>query len=214
MPENKDDKEFLAALQGLEPLEDVPVDVSKRFNETLSRLIREKEDELLKPSRKYQFSSFSIAASFLVVVAFGGVVTLNTQSEVTVSSSPSSELNKPTPDVTSDQNLFSNDQDKNPKSSATPIKLLNSNSNYDSADLNLAKSLEIGSDWGTTKAITGQLNTCLSNLLISDYLSAVDQGTFRGQKIQAAWSPVGPSSWNVYLIDASCNVIEKKYIAE
>jgi len=214
MPENKDDKELLAALQGLEPLEDVPEDVSKRFNETLSRLIKEKEDELLKPSRKYQFSSFSIAASFLVVVAFGGVVTLNTQSEVTVSSSPSSELNKPTPDVTSDQNLFSNDQNKNPKSSTTPIKLLNSNSNYDSADLNLAKSLEIGSDWGATKSITSQLNTCLSNLLISDYLSAVDQGTFRGQKIQAAWSPVGPSSWNVYLIDASCNVIEKKYIAE
>ena len=214
MPRNMDEDKLLVTLQGLEPLEEVPEDVSRRFNETLSKLIKEKEEVLVKPTRKFQFSSLSIAASFIVVVAFGSVVTLNSQNEVSVSTQSNTSNNQPNPEITSDQDLFSNDQNSSPKSSTTPILLLSSNSNYDSIDLSLAKSLQIGSDWGSTSSITGELETCLSNLQISEYLSAVDEGFFAGKKIQAAWSPVGPSTWNVYLIDSSCNVVDKKYLGK
>jgi len=214
MPRNMDDKELLAALRGLEPLEEVPKDVSRRFNENLSRLIKEQEEALVKPAKKLQFSSFSIAASFFVVVAFGGVVTLNSQNEVSVNSNSSISAEQPKPDITSDQNLFSTGENSSPKSSTNPILLLSSNLNYDSIDLNLAKTLEIGSDWGSTSSISGQLKSCLTNLQISEYLSAVDEGFYNGKRIQAAWSPVATNTWNVYLIDSRCNVLEKKYVSK
>lgn len=214
MPENKDDKDLLAALKGLEPLEAVPQDVSKRFNETLSRLIMEKEEALIKPRKINQFSSFSIAASFLVALGIGGVVTINSQSEVTISNNSVNESSESNPDVRKDQNLFSKNQNVTPKEVPTPISILNSLSNYNSLDLDLAKSLEIGSDWGVSTALPRELRVCLSNLQISSYLSALDQGLYNGQKVRAAWSPMSRGSWNVYIIDQNCKVIDKIYLSK
>jgi hypothetical protein len=214
MPRNKDEEKLTAALRGLDPLEDVPADVSQRFNETLSRLRNEKESALVRPTKKFQFSSLSIAASFLVVLALGSVITLNSQNEGSLDTNPTNLTEQPNPGITSDQNLYSNNQSSSPKSLTDPIILLNSNSNYESIDLKMVKTLEIGSDWLSASSIPGRLKACLVNLQISEFVSAVDTGFFKGERIDAVWSPVGPSAWNVYVIDSNCEVLEKKYIEE
>ena len=43
-------------------------------------------------------------------------------------------------------------------------------------------------------------------------IAVIDAGFLNGKMVKAIWTPIGPSSWNIYLIDAGCNVLERKYL--
>jgi hypothetical protein len=211
MPKN-DDELLIRALQELDALEEVPTSVSKNFDKTLSRLVNEDQATKGNPQKKSRVLSFSIAASFFVVAAFGAVLTLNSQSEVSLSSNPSVASDQPNPSTTSDQYLYSNNADSEPKVSPEPIQLMNSQTNYELINMETARSLGIGSSWNSINELDPDLRTCLRNLQLTMGLSTIDQGVFKGVNVRAAWSPVTPDTWNVYIIDSKCEVLEKKYV--
>ena len=70
--------ELIASLSSVEPLEEVPSEVSKRFHETLSRLANEQTSAKTKTHWFNSANQFALAASFVLVFALGAVVTLNT----------------------------------------------------------------------------------------------------------------------------------------
>ncbi len=211
MPKN-DDELLIRALQELDALEEVPTSVSKNFDKTLSRLVHEDQSTKGNSQKKSRVLSFSIAASFFVVAAFGTVLTLNSQSEISVSSNPSVASDQPNPSTTSDQYLYSNNADSAPKVSPQPIQLMNSQTNYDLISTDTARSLGIGSLWNSINELDSDLRTCLRNLQLSTALSTIDQGAYKGVNVRAAWSPLTQDSWNVYIIDSKCEVLEKKYV--
>jgi hypothetical protein len=211
MPKN-DDELLIRALHKLDALEEVPSSVSKNFDKTLSRLVYEHEATKGNSQKRSGVLNFSIAASFFVVVAFGTVVTLNSQSEISVTSNPSETSGQPNPSTTSDQNLYSNNSDSGPKISSEPIQLINSKTNYELINVDIARSLGIDSSWNSTDKLEPDLRTCLKNLQVSQNLSTIDQGVFKGLNVRAAWSPLNLDSWNVYIIDSNCEVLEKKFV--
>lgn len=213
MPKN-DDELLIRALQELDALEEVPSSVSKNFNKTLSRLVNEREATKGNSQKRSGVPNFSIAASFFVVVAFGTVVTLNSQSEISVTSNPSETPGQPNPSTTSDQYLYSNNSDSEPKISSEPIQLMNSKTNYELINVDIARSLGINSSWNSTDELEPDLRTCLKDLQISQNLSTIDQGVFKGLNVRAAWSPLNLESWNVYIIDSNCEVLEKKFVGK
>lgn len=146
------------------------------------------------------------------MVAFGTVVTLNSQSEISVSSSPSETSGQPNPSTTSDQYLYSNNSESQPKISPEPIQLMNSKTNYELINVETARNLGINSSWNSIDELEPDLRTCLKNLQISENLSTIDQGKFKGLNVRAAWSPITLESWNVYIIDSNCEVLDKKFV--
>ena len=213
MPKN-DNELLIRALQELDALDEVPSSVSKNFDKTLSRLVNEHEATKGNSQKRSGILNFSIAASFFVVVAFGTVVTLNSQSEISVSSSSSETSGLPNPSTTSDQYLYSNNSASQPKISPEPIQLMNSKTNYELINVDIAGSLGINSSWNSTDELEPDLRTCLKNLQISQNLSTIDQGIFKGLNVRAAWSPLNLESWNVYIIDSNCEVLEKKFVGK
>lgn len=208
MPKNEND-DLRATLNHLAPLDEVPHDISRRFDETLERLIQEQEKSKKKPSQRFQFSTFSIAASFFVVVAFGAAITLNSSSEVSVVAQSRSSNEKPNPSVTVDQNLYSSESNSSPKVSEAPILILSSGQNYEFISSKADIGIALENSLRQPSNLPSGLRTCLVNLGLIDSLNAVDMGTYKGGAISAAWSPISKTDWTVYLIDEECNVINK-----
>lgn len=208
MPKNED-HDLRETLNHLAPLDEVPHDISRRFDETLELLIHEHEKSKKKPSQRFQFSAFSIAASFFVVVAFGAAITLNSSSEVSVVAQSRSSNEKPNPSVTVDQNLYSSESTSSPKVSEAPILILNSGQNYELISSKADIGVALENSLRKPSNLPSGLRKCLVNLGLIDSLNAVDMGSYKGGTITAAWSPVSEKSWNVFLIDVKCTVVDK-----
>ena len=212
MPRNSDDDKLQKALSELKQLEEVPADVSARFNQTLDALASSGSTSKKIQSSRFQFTSFSIAASFFVVVAFGGIVTLNSSSKENVVIGGQATETTESSDVAEDQTLYSNNSDEMPISSTDPVQQLNSGTDYGVLSVEIAKNLGIGNTYNSIETVKMELQACLRNLGIESYVSAIDQGRFKGQSVQAIWSPATKDSWNVYILDLNCSVLAKEFI--
>ena len=211
MPKN-DDELLIRALQELDALEEIPSNVSDNFDKTLSRLVHEHEANKSDSQKRSRILNFSIAASFFVVVAFGTVVTLNSQSEISIGSNPSETSGLPNPSTTGDQYLYSNNSDSTPKFTSTPIQLMNSQTDYELINTETPRKLGIKSSWNSIAELEPDFGACLKNLQISQSLNTIDEGMYKGEKVRASWSPITLDSWNVFIINSDCEVLEKIYI--
>lgn len=207
--------ELINSLDSIEPLEDVPSDVSKRFNETLMRLSR--EASFSKPKSRWFSNSnqFALAASFVLVFALGAVITLNSGGK---SVDPLGAL-KPQPtnsssnsDITEDQILYSGDLKSIPESSMELIKSANSLHDYVQIPMDFYKKLGVGSTWNSADKLESRTQQCLKLLELDDSINLIDTGLYEGKAISAFWAPVTRSSWNVYLVNDSCVAIDKKFV--
>ena len=208
MPKNED-HELQVALNHLAPLGEVPHDISTRFDETLERLVREHEQSKGRSPKRSQFSTFSVAASFFVVVAFGAVVTLNSNSEVPAVSQPGLTNLQTNPSVTEDQNLYSGDSNSEPFISEKPIQSIESGENYELISPETTKKLGFENTFRKPLNLSNTLKVCLTNLGLIEVLHGVDKGSYQGLTVTAAWSPISGTSWDIFVIDSNCNVIEK-----
>lgn len=207
--------ELINSLDSIEPLEDVPSDVSKRFNETLMRL--SSEASFSKPKSRWFSNSnqFALAASFVLVFALGAVITLNSGGK---SVDPLGAL-KPQPtnsssnsDITEDQILYSGDLKSIPESSMELIKSANSLHDYVQIPMDFYKKLGVGSTWNSADKLESRTQQCLKLLELDDSINLIDTGLYEGKAISAFWAPVTRSSWNVYLVNDSCVAIDKKFV--
>jgi hypothetical protein len=206
--------ELIASLSSVEPLEEVPSDVSKRFHETLSRLANEQTSAKTKTHWFNSANQFALAASFVLVFALGAVVTLNTGDNsvdpldvVKPKSSASSN-----PGITDGQIQYSGGDKSIPIASTDLIKQTESFQDYAEIPMDFYKKIGVGSTWNSAAKLDNVTLQCLKKLELIDSTNLIDSGLFQEKIIKAIWAPVTRSSWNVYLIDSSCVAIDKKFV--
>jgi len=212
----KDKAEKLVnGLQSIEPLEDVPADVSVRFQETLARLALKESQSKSKKNWLSGGNQFALAASFTLVFALGAVFTINSggNSGNSIDVNQNQTNNAPTENnVKDDQLLYSGGEGSMPKTSNSPI--INSNSAHDYVTIpeGLHKTLGVGATWNSAERLELSTAECLKKLELSDSTNLIDKGFLNKKAVIAIWAPIGAGSWNVYLVDANCFVIDKKFI--
>lgn len=206
--------ELITSLSSVEPLEEVPSEVSKRFHETLLHLANEQTSEKAKTHWFNSANQFALAASFVLVFALGAVVTLNTGDNsvnpldvVKPQSSASSNT-----DITDDEIQYSGGDKSIPIASTDLIKQTVSSQDYTEIPMDFYKKLGVGSTWNSAAKLDNVTLQCLEKLELIDSTNLIDSGVFQEESIKAIWAPVTRSSWNVYLINSSCVVLDKKFV--
>lgn len=206
--------ELITSLSSVEPLEEVPSEVSKRFHETLSHLANEQTSAVTKTRWFNSANQFALAASFVLVFALGAVVTLNTGNNsvnpldvVKPQSSASSNS-----DITDDEIQYSGGDKSIPIASKDLIKQTASSQDYTEIPMDFYKKLGVGSTWNSAAKLDSVTLQCLEKLELIDSTNLIDSGLFQEESIKAIWAPVTRSSWNVYLINSSCVALDKKFV--
>jgi virulence-associated protein VagC len=160
---------------------------------------------------------FAFAASFVLVFALGAALTLNPGRESGDTIGVSQKNVKVPPmqnNVKDDQLLYSAGEGSTPETSDTAIKLLNSGHDYLVIPRGFQRTLGVGKTWNSTKALGPKILDCLKSQELDRWTNLIDAGFLNEKVVKAIWTPAGPSSWNIYLIDAGCNVLEKKFLEE
>jgi hypothetical protein len=206
--------ELITSLSSVEPLEDVPSAVSKRFHETLSHLANEQTSAKAKTNWFNSANQFALAASFVLVFALGAVVTINSGDNsvnpldvVKPQSSASSNT-----DITDDEIQYSGGDKSIPIASTDLIKQTESSQDYAEIPMDFYKKLGVGSTWNSAAKLDNVTLQCLKKLELIDSTNLIDSGLFQEESIKAIWAPVTRSSWNVYLINSSCVALDKKFV--
>ena len=207
--------QLLKTLRDIEPLDDVPSDVSLRFQATLADLAM--RDSHLKSKKNWapSVNRFAFAASFVLVFALGAALTLNPGRESGDTIGVSQKSVKVPPmqnNVKDDQLLYSAEEGSTPETTDIAIKLSNSGHNYLVIPSGFQRTLGVGKTWNSTKALSPKILDCLKSQELDRFTNLIDAGFLNGKMVKAIWTPIGPSSWNIYLIDAGCNVLERKYL--
>ncbi len=211
MPKNDDADDVLAKLSRLEPLEDVPSVVSANFHAKLSQLASDSQRGKKKSSWISGANQFALAASFLVVFAFGAVVTLNNGSNSELPLVTSGSTNSDDSLQNDDQLLFS-DGDSSPLYSAeTPVTVARSGFDYTEIPSVLYAQLKVGITWNSPSGLEESDKSCLESLQLDQITNLIDYAKLGENSIRAVWSPVNSTSWYVYIIDKNCTAIDKKY---
>jgi len=214
MEKNYKAEELINSISRLQPMEEVPAEVSVRFHETLSRLASQESKKTSILSRFTGANQFALAASFVLVFALGAVVTLNTGDNLADPLGvvqPQSSAS-PNTGITDDQIQYSGGKNANPETSNSLIKMSNSSHDYADIPMDFQKKIGVTSTWNSVIGLDKKDLECLKKLELLESSNLIDSGMLNGEAIKAIWSPVTRSSWNVYLVDASCNAIDKKYV--
>lgn len=209
--------ELIKSISSIEPLEDVPADVSVRFHETLSRLSSEAAKREERKSWLGRPNQFALAASFFLVFALGIVVNLNSDKNLPgqnnlIQAQPSTKASSF--GVEDDRIQYSGGDKSTPKPTDLPIKISNSSHNYSEIPSDFSKKISVGITWNSTKGLSQANLACLEKLELSISTNLIDLGNLNGKPIRAIWVPLTQSSWNVYLIDIQCVAIEKKFVKQ
>ena len=217
MEKNINAEELIKSLKSIAPLEEVPSDVSQRFNETLAKLASQDAQTSKRGNWLTGTNQFALAASFTLVFALGAVLTLNTggdSSELSADLGNQSSVSSPESNISDDQLLYSGGENSMPKTSPESVLITNSGHDYVDIPTSFPKTLGVGSTWNSLNALDPVLVSCIKTLDLTAATNSVDSGVLNGKAIRAIWSPLTSTSWNVYIVDAACNVIDKKYVSE
>ena len=207
--------ELVNSIQSIEPMEDVPADVSARFHATLSQL----SNQEVKAPKKKNFlagsNQFALAASFVLVFALGIVINLNSDSTVPgqvnlVETQPSGSATSS--GIEDDQIQYSTGKNAIPEKSDAPIGINNSGHDYKDIPMDFDKKIGVTSTWNSAASLEKDDATCLRSLQLIDSTNLIDTGLFNGEAIRAVWVPVTQSSWNVFLVNSQCEAVEKKFV--
>jgi hypothetical protein len=212
VPRKSEADRIIDSLSNLEPLEDVPTQVSANFNATLSRLVTESTSKKQKTSWISGANHFALAASFFVVFALGAVVTLNTGTNSDISLVTSNSTNENDPLATDDQLLFSNGADSPQSTPNKPIAIFRSGHDYSAIPDDLYLIVGAGTTWNSPEDLLTPEKSCLAALQLDQVTNTIDLAKLGTASIRAVWSPATLNAWYVYLVDENCNAIDKKFI--
>jgi hypothetical protein len=210
-------EELVSSMRDFGNLEDVPTDISLRYQATLASLVLPTPKSQPKKNWQSGGNQFALAASFTLVFALGAVITLNLGAESSESVSVTqnqTQIQSEDNGVKDDQLLYSAGEGSVPQISISPIKLSNSGHEYASIPTGLPGSLGVGATWNSGAALDSKTQSCLKSLGLDQSTNLIDSGYLNGGQIQAIWAPVTEKSWNVYLVDSNCSAIDKKYFSK
>jgi hypothetical protein len=213
---NKADK-LIEDLSKAGQLDEVPTDISKRFHETLSSLVLQESHAKKKTSWFTSGSQYALAASFALVFAIGAVITLDSGGQPNQPALPGQTKvtdSQPENNATDDQLLYSAGEDSLPETSNSPIRISNSAHDYQETPAELPENLGVGITWNSGTALESSLLKCLKSLELDKSTNLIDTGFLNKAVVKAIWTPISSNSWNVYLLDADCTVLDKKFIQE
>ena len=217
MEKNNKAEELIKSLKSIEPLEEVPPEVSQRFNETLAKLASRDVQTSKRGNWLTGTNQFALAASFTLVFALGAVLTLNSggdSSELGADLGNQPSVSSPESNIGDDQLLYSGSENSIPKTSPESILITNSGHDYADIPTSFPKALGVGGTWNSLEALDPALVICIKSLDLTAATNSVDSGVLNGKAIRAIWSPLTSTTWNVYIADTACNVIDKKYVSE
>ncbi len=208
-------EQLINSITSIEPLEEVPADVSARFHATLSQLSKQERTSSKKKSFLSGSNQFALAASFVLVFALGIVINLNSDTTVPgqvklVDAQPSGGTNSS--GVDDDQIQYSSGENAIPEKSENPIKITNSGYEYKDIPMDLDKKIGASSTWNSAEILEKQDASCLRALGLMESTNLIDKGSLNGEVIRAIWTPVTQSSWNVIIVDSMCEAIDKKFV--
>jgi hypothetical protein len=213
---NKAD-ELIGLIESIEPLEEVPAKVSARFHATLSQLSAQDARSTKKKKWVTGSNQFALAASFVLVFALGTVLTLNSDGNSPGPLGVNQNQPSTTPtenDFKEDQLLYSGGESSIPETTNLPIKFSNSAHDYQTIPEGFQKIIGVGATWNSASNLEPTLSRCLKSLGLNESTNLIDAGLTSGKAIKAIWTPINSVSWNVYLIDAECSVIDKKFVQD
>lgn len=211
MPKKNDEHDILARLSSLEPLEEVPSDVSANFQTKLSDLASVSLHEKKKKSWMSGANQFALAASFIVVFAFGAVITLNTGSNSDIPQVSSGSSTNDDSLQTDDQLLFSDGDDSPTYSAEIPVTVARSGIDYSDVPSDFYEQIKVGTTWNSVSGLEESDQSCLESLQLDQITNLIDYAALGEMRIRAIWSPVTSSSWYVYIVDKNCTAVDKKY---
>lgn len=217
MEKNDKADKLIEDLANAGQLEDVPADISQRFHEKLSSLVLQESQAKKKSSWFTSGSQYALAASFALVFAIGAVLTLDSGGQPNQSVLPGQATvadSQPENSATDDQLLYSAGEDSLPETSNTPIRVSNSAHDYQEIPAKFPETLGVGSTWNSGTTLEPSQLSCLKSLNLDKSTNLIDSGFLNQKLIKAIWSPISSNSWNVYLLDADCAVLDKKFIQE
>jgi hypothetical protein len=217
MKKQDDAEKLMQVLPNIEPLEEVPADVSVRFHETLASLASQELKSNKRGNWLASGNQFALAAGFTLIFALGAVLTLNSgDGSIQINDEPTNQSSTAAPETNEmdDQLLYSGGAGATPKVSVESIKLSNSAHDYAEIPEGFQKTLGVSNTWNSDSSLDSALSGCLNSLDLSEATNLIDTGSLANKPIRAIWAPVTMTSWNVYLVDFSCEVIAKKYVEE
>ena len=208
--QNRDEAARLAELlKNLEPLEAVPDDISARYTDSLMRLSSTASNAPIKKRFFIGVNQFTLAASFVLVFAGLALVTVNSGNN---SGIPGVATNNS--DTNDDQTLVSNSEKLKPEVSLLPVKTTESAHDYAEIPEAFYKSIGVGSAWNSISKLDPKVAGCLKSLELDKISNLIDIGTLNTKPVQAIWSPISSTTWNVYLVDLNCVALDKKYVSK
>ena len=204
-------------LKNLEPLEAVPDDISARYTDSLMRLSSTASNAAEKKRFFIGANQFTLAASFVLVFAGLALVTVNSGNNsgipgVATNNQQSSGTDNS--DTNDDQTLVSNSEKLKPEVSLLPVKTTESAHDYAEIPEAFYKSIGVGSAWNSISKLDPKVAGCLKSLELDKISNLIDIGTLNTKPVQAIWSPISSTTWNVYLVDLNCVALDKKYVSK
>jgi hypothetical protein len=162
-------------------------------------------------------SQYALAASFALVFAIGAVITLDSGGQPNQPALPGQTKvtdSQPENDAKDDQLLYSAGEGSIPKTSELPIKVSDSSHDYQEIPAEFQKTLGVSGTWNSGNDVERSTLNCLETQGLDKSTNLIDSGFLNEKAIKAIWAPISASSWNVYLIDSSCTVLDKKFVQE
>ena len=203
MSENLD-KELQGLLKDLQPLEPIPVDVDRRFEETLRALQSETK---VKRRTWFNPNTFALAASFIVVVSLGVTFTFSNENE-----GPNSSIeNKSSQTDTSDV-LVGNSF--NPAEVSEAVVSFESGIDYASSPKLNEFPFIPSNKYFQIENVQKEDSDCIKNLGLEEVVSLIDRGTYSGSKIIAVWSAIEKEKWQVAIVSKNCQPIDQLLISK
>ena len=196
------DDELKRLLKELDKLDEVPTDVAARMDATIDRLAAAEKS---KKSSRFTSISWALAAGFTLVFGLGVVLNLE--------SSPISQ----SPSTTSESSQKKEDDvltstDREPRQTNQEVPQYSSNLDYSNklsiADFPFTPAV----DYGNITNVTSELRTCLTSLGLEQSISAIDKAVYADMKVSAIWSAITEKSWQVFVIDSSCEGVAEVFI--
>ncbi len=203
MSENLD-KELQSLLKDLQPLEPIPEDVDRRFEETLRAL---QSETRVKRRTWFNPNPFALAAGFIVVVSLGVTFTFSNENEASNSSIQKKSSQSDSSDVLVGNSFIPSEVGEAVISFESGIDYASSPQLDDFPFIPAEQYFQI-------ENAQKEISDCIKILGLEEAVSLIDRGTYSGSKIIAVWSAIEKGKWQVAIVSKNCQPIDQLLISK
>lgn len=192
------DEELKRLLKELEALDELPEDVAARMDATIDRLAA---SEKRKKSSRFTSASWALAAGFTLVFGLGIVLNLESSPINQIPSTNTSQ--KP---IQNEDDVLTSTEDA-PRMTSEPVAQYASNFDYSKGIQLSDLPFKPSTNYGSLSKLSTELQSCLTSLGLNESVSLVDEARYGDKEATAIWSAISGKTWQVNIIDATCEGI-------